>query len=153
MRMLLDFDIYLRLILAVFLGGLIGINRFMHKKPAGVRTHALVSLGAALMIALNGVISHDDAQAFSRVAQGLITGIGFLGAGLIVHRIDNMVEGLTSAASIWLTAAIGLACGAGYVDIAVFVVILALLVINLGGPLEHWAERRMQRWRDDKSPH
>lgn len=154
MKFFPDLDIFLRLLLAVIAGGLIGINRFMHKKPAGVRTHALVSLGAALMVALSEVITHGDAQAFSRVAQGLITGVGFLGAGLIIHRSDNnAVEGLTSAASIWLTAAIGLTCGAGYGEMAMAVVVLALVVINWGGVFERWAEKRLRRWRDDESPH
>lgn len=99
-----------RLAAAAVAGGLIGLNRDLHNKPSGMRTLALVGLGSALATA----IVSDSLDAASRVLQGLVTGIGFLGAGVIVKNKDGTdVEGLTTAATIWLTASIGAACGLG----------------------------------------
>src|SRR5690349_17079767 len=103
--------IALRLGLAVVVGGLIGLNRDLHRKPAGVRTHALVSLGTALMVIAilpPGSTLDQRVDALSRVIQGVLTGIGFLGAGVILHDAGNgRVRGLTTAATIWVTALIG----------------------------------------------
>ena len=111
-------DIILRLTVATLVGGLIGLNREMHHKPAGLRTHALVALGAAVATALVAANWDGSApphfDAISRVVQGIITGIGFLGAGVIL-RAENgkSIHGLTTAASIWLAACLGSASGAG----------------------------------------
>ncbi|GHD62436.1 MgtC/SapB family protein [Jeongeupia chitinilytica] len=146
----LESELFGRLCIAVLIGGLIGINRFLHRKPAGVRTHALVSLGAALAVLLVFRLPGADAQAYSRVAQGLITGVGFLGAGVILHHPQKYrIQGLTTAASIWVTAILGMACGAGMGGLALGVMLLALVVINFGGNLERLAERRLHRWRED----
>ncbi|AOY02330.1 hypothetical protein BJP62_12175 [Jeongeupia sp. USM3] len=144
----LEYELLGRLCMAVLVGGLIGINRFLHRKPAGLRTHALVSLGSALAVLLVFRLPGGDAQAYSRVAQGLITGIGFLGAGVILQH-QSRIQGLTTAASIWVTAILGMACGAGMGGLALGVLLLALVVINFGGGLERLAERRLQRWRED----
>lgn len=113
------FDIFIRLSLAVLLGGLIGFEREMHNHPAGFRTHILVSIGSTLMMLISiygfsdfviyGNINFDP----SRIAAQVVTGIGFLGAGTILRHGYN-VTGLTTAASLWVVAGIGLAVGAGF---------------------------------------
>lgn len=115
----LSFDVVLvRLGAAVLVGALIGLDRQIRNKPAGLRTIALVSLGSAVFVitALEGATT-DSA---SRVIQGIVTGVGFLGAGSIVHgRTEESVHGLTTAASIWLASALGIACGLAYWPIVV----------------------------------
>ena len=99
---------------AVLAGTLIGINRDLHHKSAGVRTHSLVSLGSALVMMVGFAVDGRNGEGATRVIQGLVTGIGFLGAGVILHReTKKRIEGLTTAASIWVAAAFGMACGAG----------------------------------------
>lgn len=140
-----------RLAAAVLLGALIGLNRELKHKPAGLRTHALVALGSAVLTLLisgqtvggqaGGEPAHYDA--LSRVIQGIITGIGFLGAGVILRSADGRhVSGLTTAASIWLAACLGCACGTGAWAITACAFALIMLVLILGGPLERWALRR-----------
>src|SRR5918993_260911 len=107
-----------RLALAVALGAAVGINRELRGKPAGLRTHALVALGAGLLTLIGlALTGRNDIEAFgaaSRVLQGLIAGIGFLGGGVILRREEsNEVLGLSTAASIWIVAAIGVGAGGG----------------------------------------
>src|SRR5262245_48252523 len=106
-----------RLALAAVLGGILGLNREMALKPAGMRTHALVAHGAALATITGLALTQPpdaDPAAPSRIIQGIVAGIGFIGSGVILHRRDNYtVEGLTTAASIWVIAATGVAVGAG----------------------------------------
>ncbi|WP_431266170.1 MgtC/SapB family protein [Roseateles chitinivorans] len=121
--------IAVRLLLAAVLGGILGYEREHHGKAAGIRTHMLVSLGAALFVLVpqQGGMALAD---MSRVLQGVIAGIGFLGAGAILKLKDEeQVHGLTTAASIWMTAAIGIACGLGREATAVFSMLLALLIL------------------------
>jgi len=129
-------DLLLRLFVAAVFGGGVGIDREVRGKPAGMRTHALVSLGAALVtvvivrVAPPG-IAHVDAV--SRVIQGIIAGVGFLGAGAILKSAQGEeVHGLTTAASIWLVAALGTACGTGQWIAALIAVGLAFLIL-IGG--------------------
>jgi putative Mg2+ transporter-C (MgtC) family protein len=128
-----------RLALAILTGGLIGLERQLDHKPAGLRTHMLVSLGAALFV-LIGVqtgILQSNADGLSRLMQGLITGIGFLGAGEIVavqrkgHRdeADVRVQGLTSAAAIWVSAALGTAAGCGLWTVSLLGATLTVTVL------------------------
>ncbi|HKE49333.1 MAG TPA: MgtC/SapB family protein [Rhodanobacteraceae bacterium] len=143
-------DIVARLALALAVGTVIGLNRDLHHKQAGVRTNALVSLGAALAILIVMPPGEDPTRhydAFSRVIQGVLTGIGFLGAGVILRDpATQHVKGLTTAAAIWLAALLGVACGAGaYVPVFVALV-LGMIVILFGGPLETW-------WRRFREPH
>lgn len=123
--------ILLRLTLAAFLGGLLGIEREKKGKAAGVRTHMLVAMGAALFVLLSqqvGMLSSD----LSRVVQGIIAGVGFLGAGAILKGDnEDQVKGLTTAAGIWLTAAIGVAAGLGRESTAVLSTLLALGIFTL----------------------
>lgn len=123
--------ILVRLLLAALLGGLLGYERERHGKAAGVRTHMLVAMGAALFVLVPqqaGMVVAD----LSRVMQGIVAGIGFLGAGAIIkHRSEEDVQGLTTAAGVWMTAAIGVACGLGRESTAVLSAVLALVVLGL----------------------
>ena len=113
----------LRLLLAAVLGGAIGAQREWSGKPAGLRTMALLSIGAALFTIISGLgfTGADPA----RIAAGVVTGIGFLGAGAILHRHGG-VEGLTTAATIWVSAGVGLAAGVGLYLLAVIVTVIAV---------------------------
>ena len=123
--------VLLRLLLAALLGGLLGFEREQKGKAAGVRTHMLVSMGAALFVLLASQGGMQDAE-LSRVLQGVIAGIGFLGAGTILKaEHEDKVRGLTTAAGIWLTAAIGVAAGLGRESTAVLSTLLALGVFAL----------------------
>ncbi|MBS0240998.1 MAG: MgtC/SapB family protein [Proteobacteria bacterium] len=126
-------DIAIRLGAAVVIGGAIGIDRNLHHKPSGLRTLALVALAAAaLVIAM--APAHDDV---SRVIQGVVSGVGFIGAGVIIHRPSGeKVEGLTTAAAIWVTAALGMLCGYAQWRIVVVATVLIFVVLFFGGPLE-----------------
>lgn len=120
-----------RLLLAALLGGVLGYERERSGKAAGIRTHMLVSMGAALfvLVPLLGGMAPGD---LSRVLQGVIAGVGFLGAGAIVkQQAEENVQGLTTAAGIWMTAAIGVACGMGRESTAVISTLLALVVLAL----------------------
>ena len=146
-------EISARLLIAVLFGALIGINRDLHGKPAGLRTHALVGLGAALAVVVCArLASSADRQAdvISRVVQGVVTGVGFLGAGVILRDPgDGRVHGLTTAAAIWVTALFGVASGAGaYREVGVGLV-LVFVVLLLGGPIERVIHRFFQRPSDD----
>jgi putative Mg2+ transporter-C (MgtC) family protein len=139
-------DIVARLSLAVVVGAVIGLNRDLHHKQAGVRTNALVSLGAALAVLVVMPPGQDDAHridALSRVIQGVLTGIGFLGAGVILRDPANRrVRGLTTAAAIWLAALLGVASGTGAYLTVFVALILGLVAITCGGPLENWFRRK-----------
>lgn len=122
--------ITLRLLVAAALGGLLGYERELQGKSAGMRTHMLVAIGAALFVLIpqQAGASNED---LSRVLQGLITGVGFLGAGsIIVGTKDVETKGLTTAAGIWVTAAIGMAAGIGREATAAFSTIIALLILS-----------------------
>jgi len=122
-----------RLVTAAALGGLLGWERERAGKPAGTRTHMLVALGAALFV-LFPVEEGMAVADVSRVIQGVATGIGFIGAGTILKRTDSDdVQGLTTAASIWLTAAIGLAVGAGHLWLPIVSSVVALIILGVFG--------------------
>lgn len=134
------FDVFLRLAAAVLAGSIIGFDREIRNKPAGLRTMALVALGSAVFIVT--IASAATADAASRVIQGVITGVGFLGAGSIIRgRDDTSVRGLTTAASIWLAAAVGVACGLALWSIVLIASCLGLLILMLE-PLERWLKAR-----------
>lgn len=121
-------DCTLRLVAAMLLGGIIGLEREYRSKDAGFRTHFLVALGAALFTIISQYGFNDGVKDTSRVAAQVVSGIGFLGAGLIVFQ-KNSVRGLTTAAGLWVTAAIGMACGVGM--FAVSAIVTALIMIGL----------------------
>lgn len=118
----------LRLGAALVAGGLVGANRDMYGKPTGVRMHALVALGAALLT-LIGLELKDDIAATSRIIQGIVGGIGFLGAGVIMHADGRRALHLTTAASIWMTAAVGVSCGLGKWRLAALSVLATLVIL------------------------
>ena len=124
----------IRLGLALVAGAIVGVDRELKKKPAGLRTHALVAIGSALVVLI--VLSSaggSGGDPLSRTLQGIITGIGFLGAGVIMQfEHERRVEGLTTAASIWVAAGLGMACGAGLIELAAIALGATLLVL-IGG--------------------
>ncbi len=127
----------LRLLVAGVLGGLLGLERETTGKSAGIRTHALVAMGAALFV-LAPIEAGADKQAQARIIQGIVAGIGFLGAGAIVKgHLGEGIHGLTTAAGIWMTAAIGMAAAMGRGVTAIVATVLALIVLRVlpgGGP-------------------
>ncbi len=146
-------DIMIRLLVAVSIGGVIGFNRYRLGKPAGLRTHMLVALGAALMVLIPLQIGTSPSpDAISRTVQGVATGIGFLGAGEILqsvnaakelqteaqpHRLTQpTIQGLTSAASIWTTAALGLATGCGLWVTSLVGLLLVWFILMTAAQLE-----------------
>ena len=136
-----------RLLIASLLGGLLGYERELKRKAAGLRTHMLVALGAALFVLVPVQVGMSP-EDISRVIQGLVTGIGFLGAGTILKgNSAEDVKGLTTAAGIWLTAAIGVAVGLGHEATAVLSTLLALAIFVLMPRLERHSARRAARKR------
>ena len=130
--MLNDAEIIIRLVLSLILSGLIGLERQMHRRTAGLRTHILVSLGSCLIMLTSlyifAIYKNEVPLDPARIAAGVITGIGFLGAGTIIREREG-VKGLTTAASLWVVAGIGLATGCGFYKAALFTTILALLTL------------------------
>jgi putative Mg2+ transporter-C (MgtC) family protein len=123
--------VLIRVVAATVLGAVVGAQRQRAQKPAGLRTHTLVSLGTAvLVLACSGAGIGPDG--LSRVIQGIVTGIGFVGAGSILKLSEEReIKGLTTAAGVWLTAAIGVAVGLGTLGIALIVTALTLLVLSV----------------------
>ena len=127
-------DLIMRLSLALVLGGAIGLEREYRAKEAGFRTHFLVALGSALFCVVSQFGFGFDLKDSSRVAAQVVSGIGFLGAGTIIFQ-KNVVRGLTTAAGLWVTAAIGLACGTGMYLAAVLTTAMVLLGLEV---LNYW---------------
>jgi len=142
------FEITIRLTAATIVGAAIGLNRDLHGKPTGVRTLGIVALGSALIVMASGSFAHTasaDWSAMSRTIQGLITGIGFLGAGVIMRTNGEKthVHGLTTAASIWLTACFGVVCAVGAWAPLLVALALAFLLLVFGGPVERLLHSRL----------
>lgn len=134
-------DVLARLGAAAVIGGLIGLNRDLHHKPSGLRTLALVALGAALA-AMTAIEAGTGPNPASPVLQGIVTGVGFLGAGVIIRDASSgRVRGLTTAAAIWLTACLGAACGLGLWRPALVATAIAGVVLAIGGPIERAVHR------------
>jgi putative Mg2+ transporter-C (MgtC) family protein len=142
-------EIAVRLGAALILGSALGLNRELHGKPAGLRTHALVSLGAAVATIVSlgfpGESKSIDPNAIGRVLQGILTGIGFLGAGVILRDPNGHVTGLTTAATVWICAVLGTACGLGNWPVLGIALGLTLIALMFGRPVEHLAERLFKR--------
>jgi len=132
-----------RLLLAAVLAFILGMTRERLRKTAGLRTHMMVCLGSSIFV-LAALLTQQTADGCSRVIQGITQGIGFLGAGTIVKFSDKAeVKGLTTAAGIWLTAGVGVACGLGEFWLAILATVLAWLVLTPLGIIERrWEERR-----------
>ncbi|HEX4005599.1 MAG TPA: MgtC/SapB family protein [Acidobacteriaceae bacterium] len=131
-----------RLLLAAALGCAIGVDREYHHRPSGVRTNVLICFGAAMFTLLSPIIAGAGGSNLGQVASNVVQGVGFLGAGLILHNRDR-VSGLTSAATVWSVASIGMACGAGLYVTAVFATILVLVVLELVRVLEYGANLKL----------
>ena len=138
--------VIVRMIAATVLGAIVGIEREKAGKPAGLRTHMLVCLGTTVVVlACYGSGMGEDA--LSRVIQGIVTGIGFIGAGSIIKVAEQQdIKGLTTAAGLWMTAAIGVSVGLGSLGVAILATILTLIILALAG----WAEARAEKGSTDK---
>ena len=136
----INLELIAKLAAALLAGGIIGLNRDLHGKPAGIRVHALVSLGAAIIIlaALEGASPVN----ISPVIQGIVGGIGFLGAGIIMRQeapgAGMRLHNLTTAATVWVSAALGIACGLGVWRLAGLASLAILFVLIAGYKLDHW---------------
>ncbi|MBX6753008.1 MgtC/SapB family protein [Thermorudis peleae] len=139
-----DLELLTRLVVATLLGGALGLERELTAKPAGLRTHMLVAEGAALFMLASLLIAPyggpDNPTDLSRIAANVVTGVGFLGGGMILRARDR-VYGLTTAAGIWVAAAIGMLAGAGAYFLAVAGTVVGLATITAG----RWVERRLSR--------
>ncbi|KAA6461123.1 MgtC/SapB family protein [Acidobacteria bacterium AB60] len=127
-----------RLLFACLMGGLIGVERELKRRSAGVRTNLLICLGSAFFTLLSAVLAGDANPDKGRVAANIVQGIGFLGAGLILHN-RNRISGLTSAASVFVVASIGMACGAGLYGAAALATFICIFALEVVGFLERRA--------------
>jgi putative Mg2+ transporter-C (MgtC) family protein len=121
-------DIITKVLLALLLGGAVGLEREIHGRSAGLRTHILVCLGAALVMIVGRQISFGASHDTGRVAAGVVTGVGFLGAGVII-RMERGIRGLTTAACLWLVAALGITVGMDLYGVAVMATVIAITVL------------------------
>lgn len=135
-----DFELIQRLLLSVALGAVLGIEREWRQKYAGLRTNILIALGSTLFTVMSIDLAASAGGDPTRVAAQIVTGIGFLGAGAIM-RTGAGVKGLTTAAMIWVNAAIGVAVGGGEYHLAVIATGVALVVLILLNPVERWIDR------------
>ena len=134
--------VVIKLIAATLLGAAVGFQRERAGKPAGLRTHILVTLGTAVFVlACSGVGMSSDG--LSRVIQGIVTGIGFIGAGSILKLDEERdIQGLTTAAGVWMTAAIGVAVGLGSLGVALLSTLFTLIILALAGPFDLRAKNK-----------
>ncbi len=136
--------VIIRVIAAVILGGILGLQREKAGKPAGLRTHMIVCLGTAVVV-LACLASSMDMSGLSRVIQGIVTGIGFIGAGSILKLSEQReIRGLTTAAGLWMTAAIGVAVGLGSLGVALIGTGATFIVLSLIGAVESRLEKRQK---------
>ena len=140
--MLTDAELIRRLLLAAFLGGMLGAEREFRQKSAGFRTNILIAMGSALFTIASVTLAPERTDP-ARIAAQIVTGIGFLGAGAIL-RTENRVHGLTTAATIWVNAALGVAAGAGQYHLAALGGAITIVVLLILAPIERALERRMQ---------
>jgi putative Mg2+ transporter-C (MgtC) family protein len=144
-----DTELIIRLLTAAFLGALVGLEREWRNKEAGLRTNILIALGSAAFTLMSIELTDGGTGDTSRVAAQIVTGIGFLGAGAIM-RTDSGIQGLTTAATIWVNAAIGVAAGGGERHLAIIMTAITLLVLLVLQPLEKYIDHRRQPRRDDR---
>ena len=128
--MTIDWVLIFRLVAAGLMGGFIGLERELRSKEAGVRTHFIVALGSALFMIISQFAFEGRQHDAARVAAQVVSGIGFIGAGVIIFQ-KNAVRGVTTAAGLWVAAAIGLACGDGMYSVAIAATILTVLVLEM----------------------
>lgn len=139
----------LALLTAVALGGLIGLERELKGHWAGLRTHIMVAAGAAVFVLAGVEASRSAPSELTRVIQGVATGVGFIGAGTVVKLTDRMqVRGLTTAATIWIAAAVGTAVGVGLFFLPIFTTLVSVAVLRGLRSTERWLEGREKKNRD-----
>jgi putative Mg2+ transporter-C (MgtC) family protein len=143
-------DISVRLFVALLIGAAIGTQRHLRGQAAGLRTHSMVSLAAALAVLIVAPLPGSNApltpDAQSRVLQGILSGVGFIGAGLILHSSrDSTIHGLTSAAVIWIVAVFGALCGHGRIDVALLGFAMVMIVLVIGKQIEDALYKRFGR--------
>ncbi len=136
-----------KLLIAALFGGLVGVERQMHEKPAGLRTHVLVCTGATLFT----IVSLSFSEWSAAIAAGVVTGIGFIAAGNIFKERDN-VKGLTTAADLWVIAAIGLSIGIGYYTVAAFATAITLGILLIGKVLDNYLDKKARVLGSKKRP-
>src|SRR5215471_12437815 len=137
----MDSSIALKLVLAVILGGIIGIERESRDKPAGLRTNVMICIGSTLFMSISTKVAQMLGGDPTRIAAQIITGIGFLGAGAVLHS-HGFVMGLTTAATIWVVAGVGMAIGAGFYGTAIFATVLGIVTLTF---MSHLEERLQSR--------
>ena len=137
----LEMELTLRLVVALLLGAVIGWEREMQRMPAGFRTHALVALGSAVFTVVSAFAFTGPGSDPTRIAAQIVSGIGFLGGGAILHHGGN-VRGLTTAASLWAVAAVGMAAGAGMFVMAAVSAVLVIVALEFFQRLERFVKRR-----------
>jgi putative Mg2+ transporter-C (MgtC) family protein len=131
-----------RLVVAFGIGAMLGVDRERRRKPAGLKTHVLVAVASAMLMALSELVQQHGGQTVGdpvRMAQGVLTGIGFIGAGTIIRQGDSVI-GITTAGTIWMAAALGLVAGAGFYVLALTGAVLAIIAVNGLKWLERWLE-------------
>jgi len=136
------------ILLAVVCGAIIGIERQFRHKPAGLRTNIMICLGAAVFTLISERMASESHDSITRIAAQIVTGVGFLGAGAVIQDRGG-IHGLTTAATIWLVASIGMACGARLYYLAAITTVLALVVLVGLGHLERYLDRREEKQRKD----
>ena len=144
-------ELILRLAVGLILGAVIGLEREINRQPAGFRTHSLVALGAATFTVVSAYSFPGAGADPTRIAAQIVTGIGFIGAGTIL-RYEANVRGLTTAASLWSVAAVGMASGAGLYAVALGGTVLVLTVLAIFNWLEGGVKRMLRRPADDIEP-
>ncbi|MBO7651952.1 MAG: MgtC/SapB family protein [Bacteroidales bacterium] len=148
----MTWEFILRIFVAAMLGGAIGLEREYRAKEAGLRTHFLVALGSALFMIVSAYgfdgikLGEEQRWDIARIAAQVVTGIGFIGAGTIIfNKSENIIRGLTTAAGVWVTAAIGLACGGGMYILAAVSTALVLIGLEAFNLLIRWLTKRRKR--------
>ena len=137
------------IVLAVVFGTVIGLERELGGKAAGLRTNVLICLGAAVFTIISGKMGGSDSDSLTRIAAQIVAGVGFLGAGAIIQDRGG-VHGLTTAATIWLVASIGMACGAKFYLLALMSTLIAIVVLLGLGRLANYLRHHLN-WRNNKS--
>jgi putative Mg2+ transporter-C (MgtC) family protein len=140
-----------RLVVALLLGGVIGWERELQRMPAGFRTHALVSLGSAIFTVISAYAFTGPGSDPTRIAAQIVSGIGFLGGGAILHY-GGTVRGLTTAASLWSVAAVGMAAGAGLFVVAAISAVLVIIGLEVFQRVERTVKRRFDIPPRDRKP-
>jgi putative Mg2+ transporter-C (MgtC) family protein len=144
MTSLTDTELAIRLLTAAVLGGILGLEREIRQKSAGLRTNILITIGSALFTLMSIELADGPTSDPARIAAQIVTGIGFLGAGAIM-RNGASIHGLTTAATVWVNAAVGVAAGGGEYHLAVIATVVTLVVLLMLEPIERALARRLEK--------